>query len=105
MPQRSRSRFSWVLICVLLALASGSPCPDANADGCPTNSDPIATDRPDVTNSSLVVPAGSLQAENGIDWTVRQGSDVLDGTNTRLRLGIARCTGFVLDVPGYAEAF
>src|SRR5215472_5618856 len=101
MLKRSRSRFSWVLICVLLALASGSPCPDANADGCPTNSDPIATDRPDVTNSSLVVPAGSLQAENGIDWTVRHGSNALNGTNTRLRLGVAHCTEFLIDVPTY----
>jgi hypothetical protein len=58
-----------------------------------------------VTNSSLVVPTGSLQAENGIDWTVRRGSDALAGTNTRLRLGVAHCTEFVLDVPDYVAAF
>jgi hypothetical protein len=66
---------------------------------CPTGADEIATDRPDVTNSSLVVPYGSLQAENGVDWSARHGTNVLDGTNTRLRLGVARCTEFLIDVP------
>jgi hypothetical protein len=42
---------------------------DARAEGesCPTPKDEIATDRPDVTNSSLVVPFGSFQSENGIN--------------------------------------
>ncbi|HSY79873.1 MAG TPA: transporter [Verrucomicrobiae bacterium] len=71
------------------------------ADGCPTNASEISTDRPDVTNSSRVIPYGSLQAENGVDWTVRQGSDVVSGTETRLRLGIARCTEVIVDVPTY----
>ena len=38
---------------------------EARADACPTAKDEIVTDRPDVTNSSLVVPTGSLQSENG----------------------------------------
>jgi hypothetical protein len=42
-----------------------------------------------------------LQAENGVDWMVRHGSNLLDGTNTRLRLGIARCTEFLIDAPSY----
>ena len=36
------------------------------ADGCPTSATEISTDRPDVTNSSRVVPYGSLQVENGV---------------------------------------
>lgn len=56
---------------------------------------------PTVTNSSVVVPYGSLQAENGVDWTVKHGSNVLDGTNTRLSLGIAYCTEFLIVVPTY----
>jgi len=71
------------------------------ADGCPTDTSEIDTDRPDVTNSSRVVPYGSLQAENGVDWTVRQGSDVLSGTTTRLLLGVAQCTEVLADVPTY----
>jgi Putative MetA-pathway of phenol degradation len=73
----------------------------ALADGCPTSASQISTDRPDVTNSSRVVPYGSLQAENGVDWTVRQGSDVISGTETRLRIGIAQCTEVLADVPTY----
>jgi hypothetical protein len=47
--------------------------------------DGVATDRPDVTNSTVVVPAGSLQIENGINVNARDGDRFLDGTNTRFR--------------------
>jgi Putative MetA-pathway of phenol degradation len=92
---------SSALCCALLLAAILSPAKTGTADPCPTDADEIATDRPDVTNSSLVVPYGSLQAENGVDWTVPQGSNALDGTNTRLRFGIAHCTEFLIDVPNY----
>jgi hypothetical protein len=42
-------------ICLLLAFAIFGAI-EAQAEGCPTTKDEIATDRPDVTNSSLVVP-------------------------------------------------
>ena len=58
---------------------------EARADGCPTAKDEIATDRPDVTNSSLVVPVGSLQSENGVNFSARDGGLTIDGTNTRWR--------------------
>jgi hypothetical protein len=74
---------------------------DAQAEGCPTANDEIATDRPDVTNSSLVVPVGSLQSENGVNFSARDGGRVLDGTNTRWRLGIAPCLELLLDLPTY----
>ena len=70
-------------------------------DGCPAGTSEISTDRPDVTNSSQVVPYGSLQVENGVDWTSRQGSNVVSGTGTRVRLGVAQCTEVLADVPAY----
>jgi hypothetical protein len=73
----------------------------ARADGCPNPRGEIATDRPDVTNSSVVVPKGSLQIENGINASARDGSRFVDGTNTRLRAGIADCLEFLIDVPTY----
>jgi len=73
----------------------------AKADSCPVIGDEIATDRPDVTNSSVVVPAGSLQIENGINFSARDSDRFLDGTNTRLRAGIANCFEFLVDVPTY----
>ena len=59
----------------------------ASADQCPARDSPIATDRPDVTNSSLVVPEGSFQSENGINFDPRGGSHEFDGTESRLRWG------------------
>jgi len=73
----------------------------AKADGCPSIKDEIITDRPDVTNSSVVVPPGSLQIENGVNSSARDGDRVIDGTNTRLRAGIANCLEFLVDTPTY----
>jgi hypothetical protein len=73
----------------------------AGAEGCPNIKDEISTDRPDVTNSSLVVPAGSLQIENGVNFSARSGDRFVDGTNTRLRAGIVDCLEFLVDTPTY----
>ena len=78
--------------------------PIARAGDCPKSSEEIATDRPDVTNSSIVVPRGSLQSENGIDLTKEAGSTVIDGTNTRLRFGIVDCFELLVDLPSYFAA-
>lgn len=64
-------------------------------------STPIATDRPSVTDSSLVVPLGSLQFENGFTNTVNQGQSVWDGSETLLRLSVASKTELRLDAPNY----
>jgi hypothetical protein len=88
-----------VILFVVVLIAGASRA--FAADDCPTSASEISTDRPDVTNSSRVVPYGSLHAENGVDWTVRQGSDIVSGTETRLRLGIAHCTEVLADVPTY----
>jgi outer membrane putative beta-barrel porin/alpha-amylase len=73
----------------------------AQAESCPKPADEIATDRPDVTNSSIVVPVGSLQNENGVNLSGRDGGRTLDGTNSRWRLGIAPCLEVLVDVPTY----
>jgi len=81
------------IVLVLQSAPSPGACPDATQD--------IATDRPSVTNSSSVVPAASLQTENGVDWTSRAGQDVLDGPDTRMRLGLGGCTELLIDLPDY----
>jgi Putative MetA-pathway of phenol degradation len=102
MPNTLCSSLRLLLCFVLLSSAlAGGTLPARGADACPTAADDIATDRPDVTNSSLVVPLGSFQAENGVDWSVRHGANAIDGTSTRLRLGISHCTEFLIDVPSY----
>jgi len=62
---------------------------------------PIATDRPAVTNSSVVIPAGSLQAENGFLETSSQGQSVLDGPESLVRFGVAKRTELRFTVPDY----
>ena len=61
----------------------------------------IATDRPSFTNTSIVVPSGSFQAENGLLVTTSQGQSVLDGPETLLRAGVASKTELRLTVPNY----
>jgi outer membrane putative beta-barrel porin/alpha-amylase len=80
-----------VLICTI----------EAHAEGCPTAKDEIATDRPDLTNSSLVVPVGSLQNENGINFSMRGEGRFVDGTNSRWRLGVAPCLEILVDLRSY----
>jgi hypothetical protein len=83
------------------ALSAGAALAE---DSCPQPGSEITTDRPDVTNSSLVVPTGSFQQENGVNISGRDGGQVFDGTNTRLRFGIAHCLEFLVDVPTYFDA-
>ncbi len=73
----------------------------AHAAECPSPNSGIATDRPDVTNSSLVVPAGSFQSENGINTTGQGAGRSFDGTDSRLRFGVAPCLELLLDMPAY----
>ena len=86
----------WTIVTTIVLLLSASA---AVADGCPKIGDEIAADRPDITNSSIVVPVGSLQSENGINLSARSGDRMLDGTNSRLRLGVAPCVELLVDLP------
>ena len=70
------------------------------AQGC-SMSDEFETNRPDVTNSPVAVPRGSLQAEDGVTWTTQDRSDILDGAETLLRLGVANCTELAIQLPTY----
>ena len=90
------------LVLAFLFAAQGRGIVKASAaEYCPDAQSEIQTDRPDVTNSSYVVPTGSLQAENGINITAHRGSRSIDGTNTRIRLGVAHCTELLVDLPDY----
>jgi hypothetical protein len=68
---------------------------------CPSGATEIATDRPDVTNSSMVVPQGTLQIESGVNSTARSGNSVIDGPTSRVRLGVTPCTELLLDFSDY----
>jgi hypothetical protein len=91
----------WSALVVALAALGQGIVEASAAEYCPDTQSEIQTDRPDVTNSSFVVPNGSLQAENGINLTARRASRTIDGTNTRIRLGVARCIELLADLPDY----
>src|ERR1700727_1129814 len=79
----------------LLPLHGQDQPPSVNAEA------PISTDRPAVTNSSVVVPAGSLQVENGFLETSSQGQSVLDGPESLVRFGVATRTELRFTLPDY----
>jgi hypothetical protein len=62
---------------------------------------PISTDRPAITNSSVVVPAGSVQVENGFLETGSQGQSVVDGPESLVRIGVAKKTELRFSLPDY----
>jgi hypothetical protein len=64
----------------------------------------IVTDRPDVTESSIVIPKGSLQFENGLTWTSDHGQTTLDFSETLIRLGLFDRTELRIVVPNYLES-
>ena len=75
------------------------------AQGCGSNADaPIATDRPQITNSSIVVPCGSLQLENGFEVSGNVSNAGIDLPETSLRYGILRKTEVRLALPNYFAA-
>ena len=100
LPAINADRSALVVALLLAALGRGIVEASA-AEYCPDTQSEIQTDRPDVTNSSVVVPNGSLQAENGINLTARRATRTIDGTNTRIRLGVARCIELLADLPDY----
>lgn len=93
------SRCTLLLLLTISAgcLALHAQTPKCGADPAST----IATDRPQITNSSIVVPCGSLQFENGFQETTANAQHGYDLPETSIRLGFARKTELRLAVPDY----
>ena len=91
--------------CALFLFALvGSLAPRASAQACGANAQsPIATDRPQITSSSIVVPCGSLQFENGFQETSNGGQRGFDFPETSVRFGIANKTELRFGVPDYFQ--
>lgn len=88
-----RSAFLQRLFPLLLASA---PLPAA-ADG-------IETDRPDFTETSVVVPRHSFQLESGFTWEHGSGVKTFSGPEALLRYGWRSRTEFRLGLPDYVRA-
>ena len=85
---------------VVLLLVSGGIvwAQDPNAPATPS---PINTDRPAFADSSVVVPKGSLQIENGFLEAGVGGQQSFDFPETQLRFGLLDKTELRFSVPDY----
>ena len=87
---------------LFLSVATGTLALQAKAQTCGANAQsPIATDRPQITSSSVVVPCGSLQFENGFQETSNGGQRSFDLPETAVRFGIAGKTELRFAAPDY----
>src|SRR6202453_5498990 len=92
------------VVTTLLCLVVGTFALRAQAQKCGADAQsPIATDRPQVTNSSVVVPCGSLQFENGFQWMGTGGQHTPDFPETSIRFGVAVKTELRISVPDYFQ--
>jgi hypothetical protein len=89
--------------CLLLLLAiTGALAVPAGAQDCGADAQStIATDRPQITNSSVIVPCGSLQFENGLQVTGNAGQRTVDLPETSVRLGVTKRTELRFGIPNY----
>jgi outer membrane putative beta-barrel porin/alpha-amylase len=95
------ARYLWALF---LSIMAPTIAPRASAQPCGANAQsPIATDRPQITSSSIVVPCGSLQFENGFQETGNEGQRGFDFPETSVRFGIANKTELRLEFPEYFQ--
>ncbi len=92
---------AFVGIMMMAALALQTAAQKCGSDAQST----IATDRPSNTSSSIVVPCGSLQFENGFLVTGNGGQQTTDFPETAVRFGILRRTELRLGVPDYFYNF
>jgi hypothetical protein len=61
----------------------------------------ISTDRPAVSSSSVVVPQGGFQVENGLLVTNTEGTSVVDFPESNFRYGLLAKTELRLTAPDY----
>jgi hypothetical protein len=63
----------------------------------------IVTDRPDITESGVVVPRATLQIENGLTWTLDHGTQAVDLSESLIRFGILDRTEVRFGLPNYSD--
>src|SRR4029077_779582 len=87
------------MMAILFCAASG------NMGLAQSGGEEIITDRPDITESAVVVPKASLQAENGFTWTNDHLDHVAALCQTLLRLGLSDRTELRVTLPSYSLDF
>jgi hypothetical protein len=82
--------------CALLSILAGQEC-----IGQVSSTSGIITDRPDITESSVVIPVGSVQVENGLTWSADHSTVTVDLSETLIRVGILERTEVRFTPPNY----
>jgi hypothetical protein len=75
--------------------------PPLAAQSMPNSDVVISTDRPSVANSSVVVPKGYLQFENGLLITDGQAQSMIDFLETNVRFGLFNKTELRFTAPDF----
>ncbi|HSZ00412.1 MAG TPA: transporter [Terriglobales bacterium] len=88
---------------LIFILAGVAPLHGQDQSASAVSPSTIAADRPAITNSSIVVPNGSIQMENGFLETSSQGQSVIDGPETLVRFGVASKTELRFTLPDYFQ--
>ena len=98
----SMLRSKCALFLSMIFMTAAIHAPQASAQTCGANAQsPISTGRPQITSSSIVVPCGSLQFENGFQETGNGGQQSYDLPETLIRFGIANKTELRFTAPDY----
>ena len=98
--------FRFLAASMLLSSLCGAPALYAQQQsGPPAAQSAISTDRPSITDSSMVVPLGDLLFENGFDETASQGERSFDFTETLIRYGLTSKTELRITPPDYFENY
>jgi hypothetical protein len=97
------SRTNLARVLLFPAFAAALSLAGQNQPNSTSSPSPIATDRPAFTDSSVVVPQGSLQFENGFLETTEEGQQGFDFPETLARFGVAAKTELRLIVPDYYQ--
>jgi hypothetical protein len=92
-------------ICLLGMLSATMLLHGQDQPGGGSSQSTITTDRPAVTDSSLVVPPHVLLFENGLEETSAQGQRSFDAPETLIRFGLASKTELRFAVPDYFQNF
>jgi len=101
----SRRELSYAGLAVLGLLVGTDSLFGQNQPGAASTQPAITTDRPAITDSSIVVPIGELLFENGFTETGNQGQRSFDFPETLVRFGLNSKTELRLMVPDYFQNF
>src|ERR1700736_6070107 len=92
----SRRQAHWQCVAMVLVSLSASGFTQS------VSNQEIVTDRPDTTESAVVVPKASLQVENGFTWTDNGPSRLISLCQSLIRMGLSAATELRLAVPAYS---